>query len=94
LKGQEETPNFLETAKALIKRKLNLLFDNDGEVEKAEHLSIFGIGPMVQLMILGAALSNKVPASLYQSHRDTEDWTWKTEGRLVRQSEIITHNLY
>ncbi len=83
LKGSEETPDFLETAKALIKRKVNLLFDTDGEVEKAQHLSIFGIGPMVQLMILGAALSNKVPATLYQRHRDTEDWTWKSEGRLA-----------
>ncbi|MBS0272617.1 MAG: HNH endonuclease [Proteobacteria bacterium] len=83
LKGSEETHDFLKTAKALIKRKISLLFDTDGEVEKAQHLSIFGIGPMVQLMILGAELSNKVPASLYQRHRDTEDWTWKTEGRLV-----------
>lgn len=83
LKGQGETSDFLEIAKAQIERKVALLFDIGGEVEKTSHLSIFGIGPTVQLMILGAALSNKIPACLYQRHRDTEDWAWKTDGRLV-----------
>jgi hypothetical protein len=25
-------------------------------------------------------LSNKIPTDLFQRHRDTENWTWKTHG--------------
>lgn len=82
-KESQESSEFLEIAKSQIKRVVSSLFDIGGEVEKASHLSVFGIGPMVQLMFLGAALSNKVPTSFYQKHRDTDDWNWKTEGRLV-----------
>ncbi|CRX38202.1 HNH endonuclease [Estrella lausannensis] len=81
LKGQKETPNFLSLAKTQIKRAVDSLFDVGGEAEKCMHLSVFGIGPMIQLMILGSTLSNKVPACFYQRHRDTEDWTWKNEGQ-------------
>lgn len=84
LRGQEETPEFLEMAKTQIERAVSSLFDTGSEANKASHLSIFGIGPMVQLMMLGAALSNKVPANLYQRHRDTEDWKWKHDGTAVQ----------
>lgn len=82
-KESQESSEFLEIAKSQIMRAVSSLFDLGGEMEKASHLSVFGIGPMVQLMFLGAALSNKVPTSFYQKHRDTDDWKWKTEGSLA-----------
>jgi hypothetical protein len=47
------------------------------------HLSVFAIGPMPLLGHLGSRLSNKVPVTLFQRHRDSEDWTWKSEGAAV-----------
>lgn len=38
---------------------------------------------MALLAFLGRELTNKVPADLYQRHRDTETWTWKADGPTI-----------
>lgn len=60
-------------AQVVIERAL----DDDAP---ARHISVFALAPMPLLIALGRELSNKVPVSLYQRHRDTEAWTWQ-EGR-------------
>jgi hypothetical protein len=47
------------------------------------HVSIFALGPIPLLVLLGTCLSDKVPATLYQRHRDTETWRWKENGEVV-----------
>lgn len=43
-----------------------------------DHLSIFALGPMPLLIHLGNRLSNKVTTDLFQRHRDSENWMWKS----------------
>ncbi len=79
LAGCTET-SLLEVAQQQIKQKLDTLLQNGGEAEQAEHISVFAIGPIAMLVALGDNLTNKIPTDLYQRHRDTENWTWKTDG--------------
>lgn len=44
------------------------------------HVSLFALGPIPALVYLGSRLSNKIPLDLFQRHRDTQDWVWKTDG--------------
>ena len=80
----DEGQAFTETAAQTIERRVCRLFEPGGEIEKSQHMSLFALGPIPLLVYLGRQLSNKVPLDLYQRHRDTEDWTWKTTGRPVR----------
>ncbi len=72
---------FLKTAMGTIKHRLNVLFGPEGEATTAGHLSVFALGPIPLLICLGRNLSNKVPSDLFQRHRDTENWTWKGNGK-------------
>ena len=71
---------FIETAKQTIKREIDRLYAPGMEVETTRHISLFALAPIPLLIYLGSQLSNKVPVDVYQRHRDTEDWTWKTDG--------------
>ena len=42
--------------------------------------AVFALAPIPLLVALGSCLSNKFPTSLFQRHRDTEDWRWKDDG--------------
>jgi hypothetical protein len=75
---------FLQAAQDTIDSQIDRFLAPDGEARQAEHVSVFGLGPMPLLVYLGFRLSNKVPCDLYQRHRDTENWTWKTEGVPVK----------
>jgi len=60
------------------------------QTESIKHVSVFALGPIPLLIAFGYCLSNKVPAGLYQRHRDTEDWTWKKKGSPVSyQTKIL-----
>jgi CBASS immunity sensor of nucleotide second messenger signals len=56
----------------------------NGEGTRTRHVSVFALAPIPLLVFLGRELSNKVPSDLYQRHRDTEAWAWKSGGRQVR----------
>lgn len=75
---------FYMTACTTIKRRVQDLFSPEGEALRASHLSVFAMGPIPLLMYLGRQLSNKVASDPYQRHRDTESWTWKTDGPPVK----------
>ena len=45
--------------------------------------AVFALAPIPLLVALGSCLSNKFPTSLFQRHRDTEDWRWKDDGNPV-----------
>ncbi len=90
LAGVGETENYIKVLQAQIGRQLNNLFQSGGEAERVPHLSVFAIGPIAPLIEFGSKLSNKIPTDFYQRHRDTEDWTWKTDG-VPAQYEIISH---
>lgn len=71
----------LQAGCAAIRNRIQWLTQSpDSDLAQTGHLSLFALGPMPLLMYLGSQLSNKIPLEVYQRHRDTETWTWKTDG--------------
>lgn len=78
--GAAEDGAFLAQACGQIDRAVERLFAQGGDLEAVGHLSVFAIGPIPLLTHLGSRLSSKVPIALFQRHRDSEDWAWKSDG--------------
>ena len=92
LVGAAEDDTFIAQACGQIDRTVDRLFAAGGDLEAVGHLAVFGIGPMPLLAHLGSRLSSKVPATLFQRHRDSEDWTWKSNGPAVSYKVICLQN--
>ena len=73
---------FYELASERIQRRVREFYERE-DVEHVRHASVFALGPIPLLMILGNALSSTVPVDLFQRHRDPETWQWKEDGELV-----------
>lgn len=83
LVGAAEDETFVAQARGQIDRTVDRLFAPGGDLAAVGHLAVFAIGPIPLLAHLGSRLSNKVPATLFQRHRDSENWTWKSDGPAV-----------
>lgn len=75
--------HFWNSGKEAVRLKTRALYEHTFESGPARHLSVFALGPIPLLVFLGTCLSDKVPLSLYQRHRDTENWRWKAKGEVV-----------
>jgi hypothetical protein len=75
---------FVPVATETIAERVRRFLDQGGEARKASHVSVFALAPMPLLVYLGRQLTNKIPCDVFQRHRDTEDWTWKTDGTSVQ----------
>jgi len=75
-----EGGTFFESATRTIKQRMERLYEPGMDVEDTRHISLFALAPIPLLIFLGRQLSNKVPVDVYQRHRDTEDWAWKSSG--------------
>lgn len=84
LTGMEtEGIEFIKAAALTIKRRVENICSVGSDVHDSRHVSLFALAPMPLLVYLGRELGNKVTADLYQRHRDTEDWNWKSGGQPV-----------
>lgn len=72
--------SFVQLAKHEIASKIRSLYEPSMDVESTRHISLFALAPIPVLIFLGTQLSNKIPVDLYQRHRDSEDWVWKSDG--------------
>ena len=79
----DEGDGFFEIAMREIKRQTQRLYERGMNVAETRHISLFALAPIPLLIFLGSQLSNKIPVELFQRHRDTEDWVWKTSGEPV-----------
>ena len=80
---ENDGADFIATARREIEQKIARLYEPGLDLAETRHISLFALAPIPLLMFLGSRLSNKIEADLYQRHRDTEDWTWKTDGEPV-----------
>ena len=55
------------------------------------NIAVFALAPIPLLVALGSCLSNKFPTSLFQRHRDTDDWRWKEDDDPVEFNCGILH---
>lgn len=85
LTGIADSPSDLywSVATKEIDSKVRVLYEQTFENGPARHLSVFALGPIPLLVHLGARLTDKVPLTLYQRHRDTEAWKWKSKGEIA-----------
>lgn len=71
-----------------IQTKFQTFFKTGGEADEISHISVFAIGPIALLVLIGSHLTNKIPMDFYQRHRDTEDWIWKDNGEPAEYAVI------
>jgi hypothetical protein len=69
-----------------IDSRTRALYEQSFDDGPARHISVFALGPIPLLVHLGTRLSDKVPLTLYQRHRDTEGWRWKERGKIAAYS--------
>ncbi len=74
---------FRENAKRAIDHHITRLYDVRFDSPRVNHISVFALGPIPLLAYLGSRLSSKIPLELFQRHRDTKNWTWKTADKHV-----------
>ena len=82
-KISDEGDAFYTVAAKEIKRQIERVVSDVVELEKTHHVSLFALAPMPLLVYAGNLLGNKIPTDLFQRHRDSEKWTWKTDGKLA-----------
>lgn len=80
----DEGDEFYKVATKKVKRDIERILDSVMADENTNHISLFALAPMPVLVYAGNLLSNKVPCDLYQKHRDTQDWKWKTDGEFAQ----------
>ncbi len=74
----QNTEEYWKQKSAEIDEKLHVFYQEVGR-DHIEHISIFAIGPIPLLIHLGSKLNNKIKTSLFQRHKDGEDWRWRSE---------------
>lgn len=75
---------FWKTATRTIDVNCDRLYATRFDGSTPRHLSVFALAPISLLVHLGSRLSSKIPLDLYQRHRGSEDWKWKTSGDSVK----------
>lgn len=63
-----------------ISDQVNHAFRTGNNEMRYDHLSIFALAPIPALVHFGNQVGNIVPTQLFQKHRDTGDWKWKSEA--------------
>lgn len=75
--------DFWNQASAAICTRMRTFYETPLDSGVPRHVSVFALAPIPLLMVLGRCLSDKVPTALYQRHRDTENWKWKTKEQAL-----------
>lgn len=87
---EEPTDAYWLTGRRTIEREISRLHSGAFEGGPARHVSILAIAPIPLLVFLGRLISDKVPSTLYQRHRSSQDWCWKGSGPVI---EFATRQL-
>lgn len=74
----DDDNSYWEVMSKNIKIGVDKIFAQSNDDKKINHLSIFAIAPIPLLMKLGYCIGNVIKTHIYQSHRDTQDWVWKS----------------
>jgi len=74
---------FLDVARQKITASISALAERTLDGTETHRLAVFALGPIPLLIHLGRELSDKMNVDVFQRHRDTEDWCWKSSGANV-----------
>jgi hypothetical protein len=76
----DSLPDYWKTEAGHLRREFELQVRPRIERTNGGHLSVFAIGPQPLLVLLGSLITDKVPAEIYQLHREPPTWRWQPEG--------------
>lgn len=82
--GNDSEMSFYQIATRVIAQKIAPLYERGLDAEPIDHISVFAFAPIPLLVFLGNQLNDKVTADLFQRHKDTEDWAWKTDDSVLK----------
>lgn len=84
LAKQGETSAFYAAAAEQIEKEIADYFRNGGPLFEAQHISLFGIGPIPLLVKLGATLNDKIPIAIHHKRNNPATWDWNDACEEVR----------
>ena len=64
-----------------IKTQVNQALAPGNDHRRIDHLSVFAVAPIPLLIYLGNQIGGATPVEIYQKHRDTDDWNWRSEPK-------------
>lgn len=74
--GKDKDPAYWKTEAnnldASFNRQIRPLLDS----HECSHLSLFALAPIPLMILLGSLLTDKMPAQVYQLHREPQTWEW------------------
>jgi hypothetical protein len=73
----DSAPEFLSSEATHLRREFERQIRSRSEEAKPNHFSVFGLASQPLLVLLGALLTDKVPAVVYQLHREPVTWKWQ-----------------
>lgn len=73
----DSTAEFWAAEAAHLKKEFAQQIKTRVEDAKPNHFSIFPLAPQPLLMLLGSLFTDKVPATVYQLHREPKTWEWQ-----------------
>ena len=75
--GRDDQKDYWKTEERNLKASFNAKIRPLIEEAKPCHFSIFALAPMPLMTLFGALLTDKIPAQIYQLHREpTTSWHW------------------
>lgn len=90
------SPAFWSIGETTIRKQMSRFYETPFDKQLTHHVSVFALAPIPLLMVLGSTLSDKVPTALFQRHRDSESWNWKSVGDAVsfetKRVQVGTHS--
>lgn len=73
----DSTKEFWITEAAHLKREFDRQIRTRVEDAQPNHFSVFAMAPQPLLILLGSLFTDKVPAIVYQLHREPKTWKWQ-----------------
>lgn len=75
--GRDSDPEYWKTESANLKAAFNRQIRPLLDGGHCQHLSLFALAPIPLMTLLGALLTDKIPAQTYQLHREPfQTWKW------------------
>jgi hypothetical protein len=73
----DSTSDFWTSEAAHLRREFERQVRDRSEDANPNHFSVFALAPQPLLILLGSLLTDKVPAAVYQLHREPNTWKWQ-----------------
>jgi hypothetical protein len=73
----DSTAEFFASESAHLRKEFERQVRDRAEEAKPNHFSVFALASQPLLILLGSMLTDKVPAVVYQLHREPPTWKWQ-----------------